>query len=77
MAQYATTTCTKTNVKTDLHRIISKRVYYWRPGDDVIVPTAGSYGTAKERMETKDDNTYCLDWFMYFRKEKIAAYRAT
>lgn len=42
----------------------------WRPGDDVIVPTAGSCGTAKERMETKDDNTYCLDWFMCFRKEK-------
>ena len=42
----------------------------WRPGDDVIVPTAGSCGTAKERMESKDENTYCLDWFMCFRKEK-------
>jgi peroxiredoxin (alkyl hydroperoxide reductase subunit C) len=42
----------------------------WRPGDDVIVPTAGSCGTAKERMETKDDDTYCLDWFMCFKKEK-------
>lgn len=42
----------------------------WRPGDDVIVPTAGSCGTAKERMESKDDNMYCLDWFMCFRKEK-------
>lgn len=42
----------------------------WRPGDDVIVPTAGSCGTAKERMESKDDDTYCLDWFMCFRKEK-------
>lgn len=41
----------------------------WRPGDDVIVPTAGSCGTARERMESKDDNTYCLDWFMCFRKE--------
>ena len=31
----------------------------WRPGDDVIVPTAGSCGVAKERMESKDDNI-CL-----------------
>ncbi len=41
----------------------------WRPGDDVIVPTAGSCGVAKERMESKDENQYCLDWFMCFRKE--------
>ena len=42
----------------------------WMPGDDVIVPTAGSCGTAKERMENQDDDTYCLDWFMCFKKEK-------
>jgi peroxiredoxin (alkyl hydroperoxide reductase subunit C) len=42
----------------------------WREGDDVIVPTAGSCGTAKERVESKDDDMYCLDWFMCFRKEK-------
>lgn len=42
----------------------------WRPGDDVIVPTAGSCGTAKERMESKSDDQYCLDWFMCFRREK-------
>ncbi len=42
----------------------------WRPGDDVIVPTAGSCGTAKERMETQSDEQYCLDWFMCFRKER-------
>ena len=42
----------------------------WRPGDDVIVPTAGSCGTAKERVESKDPDMYCLDWFMCFRKEK-------
>jgi len=42
----------------------------WQPGDDVIVPTAGSCGVAKERMESKDDNVYCLDWFMCFRKEQ-------
>jgi peroxiredoxin 2/4 len=42
----------------------------WRPGDDCIVPTAGSCGTAKERMETPMEDTYCLDWFMCFKKEK-------
>jgi len=42
----------------------------WRPGDDTIVPTAGSCGTAKERMEQKKDDVYCLDWFMCFKKEK-------
>lgn len=42
----------------------------WRPGDDVIIPTAGSCGVAKERVESKDPNQYCLDWFMCFRKEK-------
>jgi len=42
----------------------------WRPGQDVIVPTAGSCGTAKERMESKDENMYCLDWFLCFRREK-------
>lgn len=42
----------------------------WRPGDDVIVPTAGSCGTAKERMETQTDDQYCLDWFMCFKREK-------
>jgi len=42
----------------------------WQPGDDVIVPPPGSCGTAKERVENQDENTYCLDWFMCFRKEK-------
>ncbi len=42
----------------------------WRPGDDVIVPTAGSCGVAKERMESKDEDQYCLDWFMCFKREK-------
>ena len=41
----------------------------WRPGDDTIIPTAGSCGTAKERMESKDENKYCLDWFLCFNKE--------
>lgn len=41
----------------------------WRPGEDTIVPTAGSCGTAKERMESKAKDVYCLDWFMCFKKE--------
>jgi peroxiredoxin (alkyl hydroperoxide reductase subunit C) len=39
----------------------------WRPGDDVIVPTAGSCGVAKERMESKDEMT-CYDWFFCTKK---------
>jgi peroxiredoxin 2/4 len=39
----------------------------WRPGDDVIVPTAGSCGVAKERMENKSDMT-CYDWFFCTKK---------
>jgi len=39
----------------------------WRPGDDVIVPPAGSCGVAKERMEGKEDMT-CYDWFFCTKK---------
>ena len=42
----------------------------WCPGDDVIIPTAGSCGVAKERMESQSDDQYCLDWFMCFKKEQ-------
>jgi peroxiredoxin (alkyl hydroperoxide reductase subunit C) len=42
----------------------------WQPGDDTIIPTPGSCGVAKERMESKDENKYCLDWFLCFNKEK-------
>ncbi|HPF35344.1 peroxiredoxin [bacterium] len=34
----------------------------WRPGDDVIVPPAGSCGVAKDRMDGKEGVT-CHDWF--------------
>ena len=40
----------------------------WRPGDDV--PTAGSCGTARERMENHSEDQYCLDWFLCFKKSK-------
>jgi peroxiredoxin 2/4 len=39
----------------------------WQPGDDVIVPTAGSCGVAKERMEAKEE-MYCYDWFFCTKK---------
>ena len=35
----------------------------WNPGDDVIVPTAGSCGVAKDRMDGKEKNVKCYDWF--------------
>lgn len=40
----------------------------WRPGDDVIVPTAGSCGVAQERMESKDEDIHCYDWFFCTKK---------
>lgn len=42
----------------------------WRPGEDVIVPTAGSCGVAKERMDGNQDGVTCYDWF--FCTKKIA-----
>jgi len=45
----------------------------WQPGDDVIVPPAGSCGVAKERMDGKED-MHCYDWFFCTKKldkEKI------
>ena len=39
----------------------------WRPGDEVIVPPAGSCGVAKERMENNDD-LHCYDWFFCTKK---------
>lgn len=39
----------------------------WRPGDDVIVPPAGSCGVAKDRMDGKEDIT-CHDWFFCTKK---------
>lgn len=45
----------------------------WRPGDDVIVPTAGSCGVAKERMEGKQEGVTCHDWFFCTKKIDKAA----
>jgi peroxiredoxin (alkyl hydroperoxide reductase subunit C) len=39
----------------------------WQPGDEVIVPTAGSCGVAKERMESRGEMK-CYDWFFCTKK---------
>jgi peroxiredoxin (alkyl hydroperoxide reductase subunit C) len=40
----------------------------WEPGDDVMIPTAGSCGIAKERMETSTVGVTCYDWFFCTKK---------
>jgi len=40
----------------------------WRPGDDVIVPPAGSCGTADDRMEGREEGVECKDWFFCTKK---------
>lgn len=40
----------------------------WRPGDEVIVPTAGSCGVAKNRMEGQEAGVTCHDWFFCTKK---------
>lgn len=48
----------------------------WRPGDDVIVPPAGSCGVAKDRMDGKEDMK-CYDWFFCTKKiDKDAVFKA-
>jgi peroxiredoxin 2/4 len=39
----------------------------WQVGDDVIIPTAGSCGVAKERMDNTESIT-CKDWFFCTQK---------
>lgn len=34
----------------------------WQPGDPVVVPPAGSCGTAKDRMDGKEEMV-CHDWY--------------
>jgi peroxiredoxin (alkyl hydroperoxide reductase subunit C) len=49
----------------------------WQPGDEVIVPTAGSCGVAKERMESQDETTHCYDWFFCTKKiDKETVFKA-
>lgn len=51
---------------SDAHKIATPAD--WQPGDDVIVPPPGSCGTAKERMEAKQKDVTCYDWFFCFKK---------
>jgi peroxiredoxin (alkyl hydroperoxide reductase subunit C) len=43
----------------------------WRPGEPVIVPPPGSCGTAKDRVETPDEDVTVVDWF--FSTKAISA----
>ncbi|MCJ0978907.1 peroxiredoxin [Rhodococcus sp. ARC_M12] len=40
----------------------------WRPGDPVIVPPAGSCGSAADRMDGTDSDVDCQDWFFCTRE---------
>ena len=40
----------------------------WQPGDDVIIPTAGSCGVANERMNSNEEDMTCYDWFFCTKK---------
>jgi peroxiredoxin (alkyl hydroperoxide reductase subunit C) len=40
----------------------------WKPGEEVIVPPAGSCGIAKDRMENNDEDMKCYDWFFCTKK---------
>jgi len=54
---------------SDKHKIATPAD--WRPGDDVIVSPAGSCGVAKERMDSKDADMKCYDWFFCTKKLPI------
>lgn len=44
----------------------------WKPGEDVIVPPAGSCGTAEDRMQGKENGgLYCKDWFFCMKPLSI------
>jgi 3-cys thioredoxin peroxidase len=42
----------------------------WKEGEDVVLPPPGSCGVAKDRVEANEDDMYCLDWFLCFKKQK-------
>lgn len=44
----------------------------WRPGDAVIVPPAGSCGTAQDRMTADAADIECADWFFCTRQLSAA-----
>ncbi|MFP4655892.1 MAG: hypothetical protein ACLFMM_09555 [Methanohalobium sp.] len=40
----------------------------WKLSEDVIIPPASDYGTTEQRIKSKKECVYCLDWFIYFQK---------
>ena len=40
----------------------------WRPGDEMIIPTPGSCGVAKDRVEADEDGKTVYDWFFATKK---------
>ena len=40
----------------------------WRPGDEVIIPPAGSCGVAKDRVDGVEKDLHCYDWFFCTKK---------
>jgi peroxiredoxin (alkyl hydroperoxide reductase subunit C) len=40
----------------------------WMPCEDVIIPAPGTCGAARERVESINENRYCLDWFLCFEQ---------
>ena len=36
----------------------------WKPGEDVIIPTPGSCGAARERVEKSGPDVKIHDWFL-------------
>jgi len=51
---------------SDAHKVATPAD--WQPGQPVIVPPPGSCGSAKERVETKDKDVHCYDWFFCMKK---------
>ena len=49
-------------------RNIQKAIDMAGPGDDVIVPPAGSCGKAEDRMEGREEGVECVDWFFCTKK---------
>lgn len=41
----------------------------WQPSDDTIIPVPNTYLEAKQRILYPNADTYCLDWYMCFKKE--------
>jgi peroxiredoxin (alkyl hydroperoxide reductase subunit C) len=54
---------------SDKHKVATPA--NWNPGDDVIIPPAGSCGAAEERVKKAGEDYRCLDWYLCFKKLKM------